>query len=166
MRMIILLKCLVALCVAGMAGLYAIQNLVNIEAAHGFVSLMLSQADAPAYPSSLVPKISSGAVAWLVLAIIVATELACAILSALGAFEMYRNRNAGAGFANHKTKAMLGAGLGVLVWFGYFQVIGGAGLQMWQSAAGQGPTNGSFQFAVLCLLALIFIAQAEPAPQD
>ena len=156
------LKTLVALCVAGLAGLYGIQNLFNISEAHGFVSLMLSQQERPAYPSGLIPPIGSEAIAWAILAIIIITELAAAVLALFGAWSMFKNRKAGDAFRNSKQVAMLGAGLGVLIWFGYFQVIGGAGLQMWQAQAGQGPMNGSFQYAVLCFLALIFLAQAEP----
>lgn len=156
------LKILIALCVAGLAGLYGIQNLFNISEAHGFVSLMLSQQERPAYPSGLIPPIGSGAIAWVILAIIILTELAAALCALIGAWHMFQNRNASDAFGRSKPLAMLGAGLGVLVWFGYFQVIGGAGLQMWQAQAGQGPMNGSFQFAVLCFLALIFLAQAEP----
>lgn len=156
------LKILVALCVAGLAGLYGIQNLFNISEAHGFVSLMLSQQERPAYPSGLIPPIGSAAIAWAILAIIIITELVAAACALIGAWSMFQNRNASDGFSHSKHMAMLGAGLGVLIWFGYFQVIGGAGLQMWQAQAGQGPMTGSFQYAVLCFLALIFLAQAEP----
>ncbi len=156
------LKCLAALCVGGLAGLYAIQNLLNLDAAFSFVSLMLSQSDRPAYASGLIPSIGSAAIAWTVLTIIIVTELAAAAFSLLGAWDLYQSRQSPEGFAKRKGRAMFGAGLGVLVWFGYFQVIGGAGLQMWQAEAGQGPMNGSFQYAVLCFLALLFIAQPEP----
>ncbi len=156
------LKIVVALCVAGLAGLYGIQNLFNIGEAHGFVSLMLSQQERPAYPSGLIPPMNSAAIAWVVLAVIIITELAAAACALFGAWSMLKNRNTDGEFSKSKHMAMLGAGLGVLIWFGYFQVIGGAGLQMWQAQAGQGPMTGSFQYAVLCFLALIFLAQAEP----
>ena len=156
-----LVKCLVALCVAGLAGLYAIQNLFNLSEAHGFIMAMLSQPERPAYPSGLIPPIDSPLIAGVILAIIIFTELAAACFAAIGAWEMYGARKNAQLFATRKSRAVLGAGLGVLTWFGYFQVIGGAGLQMWQEPLGQGPMTGSFYYTVLCFLALIFIAQAE-----
>lgn len=156
------LKILLTLCVAGLAGLYAIQNIVNLGEAHGFVMAMLSQSgDSLAYPDSITPPIASPAIGWAVLWIIIAGELLAALFALWGTAALFAARGEAQAFNAAKGKAMLGAGLGVFVWFGFFAVIGGAGLQMWQTPAGAGSLEGAFQYSVLCFLTLLFLGQDD-----
>lgn len=156
------LKILLTLCVAGLAGLYAIQNIVNLDEAHGFAMLMLSQSgEGLAYPDSIIPSVASPAAGWAVLWMIIAGELLTALFALWGAAALFGARGDASAFNAAKGKAMLGAGLGIFVWFGFFAVIGGAGLQMWQTPAGGGSLQGAFQYSVLCFLTLLFLGQHD-----
>ena len=153
-----LIKVLLAFSVAGLAGLYGIQNLVNLESAHGFVALVFSQQGHDLYPASLIPPITAPTITWAVLFVIIGGELLAAVLALLGGVRMLTAPAGSEAFAKAKQTAMLGAGIGVLVWFGLFAVIGGAGIQMWQTPAGANALAGAFQDSVLCFLTLIFLA--------
>ena len=52
-------------------------------------------------------------------------------------------------------------GLAVVIWFGLFMVIGGAGFQMWQTEAGGGALSGAFSYAVMSALILVSVQQQE-----
>ena len=75
---------------------------------------------------------------------------------------MWRARHAQAeDFRAAQKLAEIGAGVGVLVWFGLFGVIGSAFFQMWQTQVGTGSMNGAFQFFVSCALTLLFLNQRD-----
>lgn len=74
---------------------------------------------------------------------------------------MFRSRTDAAAFEKSKAPALLGAGLGVIVWFGLFHGIASAGLQLWQTDAAGAVLGGAFQYAVFCFLTMIFLAQKE-----
>ncbi|MEQ8861186.1 MAG: DUF2165 domain-containing protein [Pseudomonadales bacterium] len=150
--------CLVAF-VGLMALMYALQNIVNIDAAVGVVGAVLAMADHEYYARSLVPALTNPALAWLGLIVIIASELAAGLLALKGAWDLWSARAADAGtFNRSKTFALLGCGAGVIVWFGYFGAVGGAFFQMWQTDLGAQSLNGAFQNAVYCALVLLFVS--------
>ncbi len=162
------LKIGLTLAVGLLAGLWFLNNLLNWEMAHGAVAYTLSQADQAGYPNHLVPPITSPVVATLVLASIVLGEGAAGALALTGAFRMWAalNRDERA-FRAAKRFAVLGAGLGVLVWFLLFQVIGGTLILMGQSEGPRGALEGAFRFAAYCFMTLIYLSLEEgPARSD
>ena len=161
MRIIENLKIVCAICAGLMALFYALNNVMNLEQAYGYVAFAFGQSGHEAYPSGVIPPVKVPALHWLALAIIIATELAAGVLALWGSFDMFRTRGNRAAFAAAKGKALLGAGLGVLVWFGYFHVIASAGMQLWQTEAAPPVLGGAFQYAVFCFLTMIFLAQKE-----
>ena len=152
------LKIMLALCVAGLAGLYGVNNLFNLQSAHAFVALVFSQQGHELYPAGLIPPLTAPVFSWTALIIIIALELLAAIFALLGAVRMIGAGSNATAFANAKGMAITGAGLGIFVWFGLFAAIGGAGFQMWQTEAGATALEGAFQYSVLCFLALIVLA--------
>lgn len=129
--------------------LYGLQNLMNLQAAHGFVALMTSMTDHAAYPSHIGPPITSPAIVWVFLTVIVGAELLAGSLAAKGAFDMWKARSADANtFNGSKTYAMAACGVAVLLWFGVFAAIGGAYFQMWQVAAAEGPLAHASAFSI------------------
>ena len=147
--MIRLIKIGIAVFVSLFCLIYAAQNLVNLQAAHGFVALMASMANHVAYPNHIGPAITSSALVWIMLFIIIAGELLAGLLAARGALNMWKARRDDAGAFNASKKYALAAcGVGVLLWFGIFSAIGGAYFQMWQTAAGEAPLMHASTFAI------------------
>ena len=67
---------------------YALQNIVNLQSAFGFVAYIGSMADHPAYPQSFGPAVTSPALIWVFLSIIIGLELLAGLLAGKGAIDM------------------------------------------------------------------------------
>lgn len=148
--------------VAMMCVFYAVQNIVNLEAAYGFVAYVASMADHPAYPAHFGPAITSSPLVWAMLWIIITLEMLAGVLAAKGAFDLYRARNTSADdFQAAKRYAIAGCGVAVLVWFGLFGAIAGAYFQMWQHEAGNNALQGSFWYSMQAGLAWLLIAARD-----
>ncbi|WP_169303005.1 DUF2165 family protein [Thalassotalea mangrovi] len=156
-----LLKIMFALICGFMALFYVLQNIANLDAAHQALIYVLSGADHQAYPNTLFFKTADPLFAWLAVGIIFTLEFATAILLLKGSWDMFVARG-GNTFNQAKKWAQIGAGLGVLVWFGLFGVIGSAFFQMWQTEIGTNSMNGAFQFFVSCAITLFWISQPDP----
>jgi predicted small integral membrane protein len=135
---------------------YAAQNVANLEACYQAFAYVIGAVDHQVYPDSIFPAVQNPAVIWLVLVIVVSLEFAAGLLAAKGTWDLLAARNASAAdFNGAKTYALLGCGLGIVVWLGLFGVFGGALFQMWQTQIGGGSLDDAFQFFVAC--ALIFM---------
>jgi predicted small integral membrane protein len=160
------LKIVLVVCVGLQALIYAIQNLVNLDAAFGAVAYVFSMADHAAYPHHLGPPVTWAPLVWLALCTIIVGEALVGVLCLKGAIDMWRARSDAASvFARSKTSAVLGCGLAMVVWIGLFMALGGAWFQMWQTEIGIGSLEGAFMFAISSAVVLIFVNQAE-APAD
>lgn len=147
--MLRIIKIAIAAFIALFCLFYALQNLMNLQAGHGFVALMASMADHAAYPRHFGPPITSPAFVWLMFGLIIAGELLAGVLAARGAINMWRARKAGAdAFNASKTYAYAACGVAIIVWYGIFHAFGGAYFQMWQTAAGEGPFTHSALFSI------------------
>jgi predicted small integral membrane protein len=136
---------------------HATNNIVNITSAFGAVGYVLGNMEHTVYPQSFLPAITSPALIWLSLAIIIGCEYAAGVLFAKGAWDMWRARLSSPGeFAAAKKFAVLGAGAALFVWFGLFQVIGGTLFQQWQTQAGWLSLEGAFIYAALPTLAVLY----------
>ena len=160
--MIRIIKCVLSLSIALMCTFYALQNLVNLQAAYGFVALMAGMGGHEAYASHFGPAITSPAIIWLILSVIIVSELTAGLVSAKGAFDMWKARSADAAAFNAAKKlAIVGAGIGVITWLGYFGAIGGAYFQMWQTQAGAQALQGAFQYTMMCGLVMILLSMQD-----
>ena len=147
--MIRLIKIAIAAFIALFCLFYAIQNLMNLPAGHGFVGLMTSMADHVAYPNHFGPPITSPALVWIMFFLIIGGELLAGVLAARGAYNMWSARKADAdAFNASKTYAYAACGVAIIVWYGIFHAFGGAYFQMWQTAAGEGPFTHSALFSI------------------
>lgn len=152
------LKVVLVVFVALMCLMYATQNLVNLNAANFFVASVVTMDGHSAYPASFGPAINSPFLIWAALAMIIVLEIAAGLVTAKGAFDMWRARTSDAAkFSAAMRFAVLGCGLGLVTWFGLFFVIGGAYFQMWQTELGAGSLNGSFQNSVLIGMILLLL---------
>jgi len=142
-----------------MALTYAVQNLANLEQAHGAVAYVLAGPDHQVYPESALPRPTSPTLAWVALGVILALEFLTALVLLKGAWNLWRARAEDAmGFDQAKHTLMLGAGLGMLVWFGLFHFIGGAVFQQWQTEAGSTSLQGAFWYGAIMALTAVFVA--------
>ena len=145
-----------------MALIYIAQNLANAEAAHQSIMYVMSGTDHQAYPDSFGPKFTNPLIGWIAVAIIFALECATGLVLAKGALDMWRARNQDNETFRESLKwAQIGCGIGVLVWFGLFGVVGAAFFQMWQTAIGGASMDGAFQLFVSCAITLLFLNQPE-----
>ena len=141
---------------------YAGQNIANLDAAYGSFAYVMSNADHAVYGSSFIPAITSPALLWIALILVVGCEFLAGILAAKGAFSMWSARNAPAAeFTESKKYALLGCGLGIVVWLGFFGVIGGAFFQMWQTAVGSASLTGAFQYSISCAAVFIIVNMTD-----
>lgn len=156
----ILIAALVAF-LALMHMIYAIQNLLNLEAGHGAVSAVLGQADAPVYARSLMPSVQSPALIWIALLLIIGAQIAAGAILAFGAMQMFAaSGDSPADFIAATEWALVGCGIALLLWFGLFLTIGAALFQMWQTPVGQGAMGDAFRngvFVGIVMLILLFL---------
>lgn len=135
---------------------YAAQNVANLDACYQAFAYVMGAVDHEVYPDSIFPVIQSPALIWLMLVLVVALEFVAGLLAAKGAWDLWAARKApAADFNGAKTFALIGCGVGIVVWLGLFEVFGGALMQMWQTEIGGGSMDNAFQFFVAC--ALIFL---------
>jgi predicted small integral membrane protein len=154
-----IIKVLLAAFVALFCILYAVQNIVNLQAAHGFVVYVASMADHTAYPSHFGPPVTAPALTWIMLWIIIALEMGAGLLAAKGAYDMLRVRNAPADeFNAAKSYALAGCGVAIIVWFGLFSAIAGTYFQMWQTEAGLNALRDASVFSVQNGIILLVLA--------
>jgi predicted small integral membrane protein len=157
-----LIKVLLAAFVALFCVFYAVQNIVNLQAAHGFVAYIASMADHPAYPAHFGPAITAPALTWTMLWIIIALEMGAGLLAAKGAYDLFMARKASADdFNAAKSFAIAGCGVAVLVWFGLFSAIAGTYFQMWQNEAGLNALRDASTFSIQIGVVLLILAQKD-----
>ena len=159
-----LLKVVLVVCVGLQALFYALQNIVNLEAAHAVMSAVLSMANHEYYPNHFGPPVT-GVLVWVALWIVILVELLAAVLCLKGSFDMFRRRSdTPAVFAHSKQWAVLGCGVAVAVWLGLFMAVGGAYFQMWQTELGINSLEGAFMYAVSSGIVLLFVNMPDEAP--
>lgn len=160
--MIRTLKCVFVVLLALMCLFYALQNIANIDACYGAIAYVLSMQDHTVYPNSIIPSITNSAIVWIAVIVIIATEILAGIILAKGAFDLWSARHADAATFNRaKRFALLGAGIGIVVWFGYFGVFGGGLMQMWQTQAGSMSLNGAFQYFASCVFVWLLLVSRD-----
>lgn len=152
------LKMVLLAFVAVLCLVYAAQNLVNLQAAHGFVAGMSGMVGHEAYPERIGPAVTAPLLTWSMLGLIIALELAAGVCAAKGACDLWRARRAPAdAFHRAKQWGVFGCGLGIVIWFGIFSAIGGAYFQMWQIPAGAAVLENAFWFSAQLGIILLVV---------
>lgn len=157
-----LLKIDLAFFIALFCLFYATQNIYNLQSAHWFVATMLGMEGQELYASHFGPAVTSPALAWLALWIIIALEYTAGFMALKGGWDMWiARRESAADFHARKYYVMAAAGVALFVWFGLFSAVGGAYLQMWQTEAGEGALKGSFWYLASIGIVALFINQPD-----
>lgn len=156
------IKILFAALTGFMALVYVLQNFANLDAAFQSVMYVMSGKDHAAYANTLFIKPTSSYLGWSAVVLICAGELVAALLLLFGALQMWQSIGASHDDFERSMKfAEIGAATGVLVWLGFFGVLGGAFFQMWQTPIGDGSMRGAFQFFVTCAITLLYLNVAK-----
>ncbi len=83
------------------------------------------------------------------------------LILALAAMRLTANLKANSACFNRAKKyAVVGAGLGFLLWFTGFMVVGGEWFAMWQSKTWNGQP-AAFRFYMTLLAVIIFVSQPD-----
>ena len=138
--------------------IYGLQNIANLEACFQSVSYVLGMSEHTYYADSWFPAITNESLVWVCVFIIITSELVAGVLLLLGALSLLKARNSDSdSFNQAKTLSLLGAGIGIIVWFGFFGVLGGAWFQMWQTSVGAQSLGGAFQYFASCVFIWLIV---------
>ena len=150
--------CLAAL-VVGLIGLLAfVDNANNLQSGFGAVQFVVVDAEQPYY-QNYGPSISSPIFIWAIFLSIMAVELAIGVLGFWGLVRMIQTRTAEAGdFQAAKSKAILAASIGMLLWYGAFVVVGELYFNFWQTPPGLGSAEGAFRYGTVCAMLGFFLS--------
>lgn len=151
-------KVVLVIAIALFATLVAFGNITDYGTNLAFVQHVLAMDTI--FPGSTIHyrAITAPALQHAAYALIIAAEMATAVLCWIGAWQLLRRIRADAAmFHRAKTFAVLGLLLGFLLWQVGFMSIGGEWFGMWQSAQWNGVPS-AFRFVVVILGVLIFVA--------
>lgn len=157
------IKILLTLALSFLCLFYAIQNIVNIDAVYGVMSAVMGMDGHQYYPQTFAFNITQPGLIWFAAALVIAAELSAGLVLLIATWKLFSSRNEGVVFQAQKYWVLVGAGIALLVWFGFFQVIGGAFFQMWQTELGDASMNGAFVYLGSVALVTWFIQLPEPA---
>jgi len=141
--------------------LVAFDNLADYGSNYEFVRHTLSM-DTTFPGNALIGRAITQPALWSIgYWLIILTEAAVGLTLAFAAVQLAVNARAGASRFNAVKKfAVVGAGLGFLLWFTGFMVVGGEWFAMWQSKTWNGQ-EPAFRFYMTLLAVIIFVSQPD-----
>jgi predicted small integral membrane protein len=141
--------------------LVAFDNVVDYDSNYEFVRHVLSM-DATFPGNTLMGRAITSPAGWRAAYwIIILSEGATGVVLALAALRLASNLRASAArFNAAKTLAVIGVGMGFLLWFTGFMVVGGEWFLMWQAKAWNGQ-QAAFWFYITLLAVIIFVNQPD-----
>ena len=141
--------------------LVAFNNVVDYGSNYEFVRHVLSM-DATFPGNALMARAITSPAAWNgAFWTIILLESTTGVVLALAAVRLALNLRASAArFNAAKTLAVIGVGIGFLLWFTGFMVVGGEWFLMWQAKAWNGQ-QAAFWFYITLLAVVIFVNQPD-----
>ena len=155
------IKIALVACIGLQALFYVLHNIANLAAAHGAMAYVMSGADHLAYPRTAFFYTDNAMIAWIAIGIVFAGEFLVGFFGLKGAIRMIRARDDAALFKAAKRDGVIAAALALLVWFGMFMTFGAAFFQMWQTQVGGGSMEGSFMYATISAVVMLFVCLTE-----
>jgi predicted small integral membrane protein len=161
MLVIRLVKVAMVASTAVFALLVAFNNLVDYGTNYEFVRHTLSM-DTTFPGNALMRRAITQPALWSIgYWLIILTEATVGLILAFAAIQLAVNARSGASRFNAVKKlAVVGAGLGFLLWFTGFMVVGGEWFAMWQSKTWNGQ-EAAFRFYMTLLAVIIFVSQPD-----
>jgi predicted small integral membrane protein len=156
-----LVKTVMVASTAMFALLVAFNNLVDYGSNYEFVRHTLSM-DTTFPGNALMGRAITSPTVWtLAYWAIILVEAVTGIVLALATVRLAANLRANAvRFNSAKTYVVVGAGLGFLLWFTGFMVVGGEWFATWQSKVWNGQAS-AFRFYITLLAVVIFVNQPD-----
>ena len=156
-----LVKTVMVASTALFALLVAFDNLVDYGSNYEFVRHTLSM-DTTFPGNALMGRAITSPTVWtLAYWAIIVVEAVTGIVLALATVRLAANLRASAvRFNSAKTYVVVGAGLGFLLWFTGFMVVGGEWFATWQSKVWNGQAS-AFRFYITLLAVVIFVSQPD-----
>ena len=156
-----IVKTIMVGCLALFAFLVTLNNLTDYDSNFEFVKHVLSM-DTTFPGNALLYRRVTSPVLWeAAYALIILGEGLIAAALGGGAVVLLRHlRSPAAHFNNGKRFIVIGVGLGFVVWFFGFMVVGGEWFAMWQSPQWNGQP-AAFRFYMTLLAVLIFVNQPD-----
>lgn len=157
------IKALMLASVALFFTLVAYGNITDYATNWHFVQHVLSMDTIPKNPALKARAIHDIEVQHFAYSLIIAWEALTALICWVGVISLLKNCQSARAFSYKKAKqvAVLGLGLGFLLYMVGFMDIGGEWFAMWQSKTWNGQQTAGL-FSTLIMLVLIFIALPEP----
>jgi predicted small integral membrane protein len=156
-----LAKVLLVAAIALFASLVAFGNITDYNTNLAFVQHVLAMDTIFPFSTIKYRAITDPTLQHLAYAMIIAAEVAVAILCWFGAAMLARHIRADARTFNRaKTFAVIGLGLGFLLWEVGFMSIGGEWFGMWQSQQWNGIPS-AFRFLITIIAVLILVAMPD-----
>jgi predicted small integral membrane protein len=156
-----IVKVIMVGCLSGFAFLVAFDNLTDYNSNFEFVQHVLNMDTTFPGNALLYRRVTSPALWEAAYAVIILGEGLTAAALAGGAAVLLRHlRSPAALFNRGKRLVAIGVGMGFLVWFFGFMVVGGEWFAMWQSPRWNGQ-QAAFRFYMTLLAVLIFVNQPD-----
>jgi predicted small integral membrane protein len=160
-----IVKVIMVGCLAIFASLVTFDNLADYDANFEFVRHVLSMDTIFPGNALLYRRVTSPALWEAAYAVIILGEGLTAAALAGGAGVLLRHVRSPVRFNRGKRFVVIGVGMGFLVWFFGFMVVGGEWFAMWQSHQWNGQ-DAAFRFYMTQLAVLIFVNQPDAAGAD
>jgi predicted small integral membrane protein len=159
--MIRLTKITAAIFIGAIGLLILLGNMFNLNSAYEFVSFVVAGVEQPYY-KIIGPTVTAVWLTWVALFVIMAGELAVGFLGFSGAIRMIQQRGGTSDeFNNSKAHAVLAGIIGMLLFYGFFVVIGEGYFHMWQTELGLGSVAGAFRYGSVCAVLMFFISSRD-----
>jgi predicted small integral membrane protein len=141
--------------------LVACDNLIDYRSNYEFVRHVLSM-DTTFPDNALRGRAITSPAIWSIgYWLIILAEAATGLALGMGTLRLLTTlRGSAAEFNAAKRYAVVGAGLGFLLWFTGFTVVGGEWFAMWQSKTWNG-LGSAFRFYITLLVMIIFVNQPD-----
>ena len=131
---------------------------IGLHALISALGYVLSNAEHEVYPSTMFFAVTSPALHWAALWLVIIGEFAVGFFGIKGAWAMFAARNESAErFHAAKRDGVWAAGIALLVWFGFFMTFGAAFFQMWQTQVGAGSMEGAFMYSMASAITMMFV---------
>jgi predicted small integral membrane protein len=153
-------KALLVWAIALFASLVALNNLTDYDSNYRFVAHVLRMDTTFPGNAAMWRAVDSPLVHHAVYGLIIAVEVAVAVLCWVGGLRLLQSINDATRFNRRKGIAIGGLTLGIILWLTGFLTVGGEWFLMWQSEIWNGQ-QAAFRLVVILAVTLLYLIQHD-----